>query len=37
MSEHMIEAFWGLASFLLPFGFAAFLYGMHEVLWEGDK
>lgn len=37
MIEHLIDAFWGLASFLLPFLGAVFLYGVHEVLWESDK
>lgn len=36
MTEHLIDAFWSLASFALPFLAAAFLYGMHEILWESD-
>lgn len=37
MIEHLIDALLGLASFLLPFLGAFFLYGVHEVLWESDK
>lgn len=32
----MTEILWEFASFLLPFLAAAFLYGLHEVLWEGE-